>query len=83
MAANVSQYQAAASAGVDMEKEWISTNDGRVRDSHRHIDGKRLALTAKFQVNGDLMGYPGDRSGSAKNVINCRCVIGYIAAGEE
>lgn len=83
MAANHSQYQAASETGYALVKEWISTNDGRTRDNHRHLDGKQIALTDKFQVGNDFMRYPGDRSGSAKNIINCRCVVGYVTSGDE
>jgi hypothetical protein len=31
-----------------------------------------------FEVDGELLDYPGDPTGSAANVINCRCAVGYI-----
>ena len=30
-----------------------------------------------FNVGGELLMYPSDPKGSAANVINCRCVLGY------
>jgi HK97 family phage portal protein len=59
-------------SGVANAKEWISTGDDRTRDSHRSLDGKVVAIDKKFS-NG-LM-YPGDASGPASEVINCRCVL--------
>ena len=80
-AANVSQFtraeMAATDSGLDVRIEWISTNDGRVRDSHRSTNGKIIAMGDSFNVNGAKMKYPSDPSGGAANVINCRCVLGY------
>ena len=82
-AANVSQFtraeMAATDSGLDVQIEWISTNDGRrVRDSHRNVNGgKTIAIGEKFNVGGTKMKYPSDPSGGAANVINCRCVLGY------
>ena len=80
-AANVSQFtraeMAATDSGLDVQIEWISTNDGRVRDSHRSVNGKIIPMGESFNVNGSKMKYPSDPSGGAANVINCRCVLGY------
>jgi uncharacterized protein with gpF-like domain len=80
-AANVSQFtraeMAATDSGLDVKIEWISTNDGRVRDSHRSTNGQIVAIGEKFNVGGTKMKYPSDPSGGAANVINCRCVLGY------
>jgi len=68
---------AATDSGLDVQIEWISTNDGRVRDSHRSVNGKIIPMGESFNVNGSKMKYPSDPSGGAANVINCRCVLGY------
>lgn len=62
--------QAAKSKGADVVKQWDSTLDGQTRDSHRRIDGEIRELDEKFS-NG-LM-FPGDPSGGAAEVVNCRC----------
>jgi len=31
-----------------------------------------------FIIGGESLDYPGDPSGSAANVINCRCSVGYL-----
>lgn len=56
--------------GADVLKQWDATLDGRTRDSHRRVDGEIRELDEKFS-NG-LM-FPGDPSGSAAEVVNCRC----------
>ncbi len=53
-------------------KIWVSVVDGETRDSHLMTDGEERPLDRPFS-NG-LM-YPGDPSGDAEEVINCRCVI--------
>ena len=63
------QY-AAKAKGADVVKQWDAALDGRTRDSHRHVDGEIKELDEKFS-NG-LM-FPGDPSGGAAEVVNCRC----------
>lgn len=63
------QY-AAKKKGADVVKQWDASLDGRTRDSHARVDGEIRELDEKFS-NG-LM-FPGDPSGSAAEVINCRC----------
>lgn len=77
-ALNFSQMAAADSEDVEMDKQWIAIEDSRVRRSHSHagVDGQRVAIDEPFS-NG-LM-FPGDPTGSAKEVINCRCTLGYFA----
>lgn len=64
------QYSAKAK-GADIVKQWDAALDGRTRDSHRMVDGEIRELDEKFS-NG-LM-FPGDPSGGAAEVVNCRCV---------
>lgn len=63
------QYAARAN-GADVVKQWDAALDSRTRDSHARLDGEIRELDEKFS-NG-LM-FPGDPSGSAAEVINCRC----------
>jgi hypothetical protein len=68
------------SAGIKMIKVWVSTNDGRTRDRHKPkseggVGGEERAIDKPFS-NG-LM-YPGDQSGPAKEVVNCRCSYSTI-----
>lgn len=63
--------KAAANRGADVVRQWDSALDGRTRDSHRRVDGEIREIDEKFS-NGLL--YPGDPSGRAAEVINCRCV---------
>ena len=58
--------------GADVVKQWDSTLDGLTRSSHRQVDGEVKELDEKFS-NG-LM-FPGDPSGKAAEVVNCRCSL--------
>lgn len=62
--------QTAKKKGADVVKQWDASLDKRTRDSHARVDGEIKELDEKFS-NG-LM-FPGDPSGSAAEVINCRC----------
>lgn len=62
--------KAAAKRGADVVRQWDSALDGRTRPSHARVDGEIRELDEKFS-NG-LM-YPGDPSGGAAEVVNCRC----------
>lgn len=57
--------------GADVVKQWDAALDGKTRDSHARVDGEIRELDEKFS-NG-LM-FPGDPSGGAAEVVNCRCV---------
>ena len=59
-------------------RRWIANRgDGRTRNTHLAVKGLKK-VDEKFLVGGDLLRFPGDPRGSAKEVINCRCVIGYV-----
>ena len=61
----------AKSRGANVMKQWDATLDGGTRPSHARIDGEIRETDEKYS-NG-LM-FPGDPSGPAAEVINCRCV---------
>ena len=72
-------------AGVEL-KSWVTAGSGEIREAHiaagqKYAEG--IALDVPFEVGGELLMYPGDPSGSALNIINCRCLsIAIIAAGK-
>ena len=65
-------YARAEADGIILQKEWLSTNDGRTRHSHAMLDGAIVDQDKKFE-NG-LM-YPGDPSGRPEETWNCRCTL--------
>lgn len=81
-AASYANQSAAEATNIEMDKEWIAFIDGREREAHRQADGQTVPMNEDFTVDGESLAYPGDPSGSAGNVINCRCVVGYIPRGD-
>jgi len=77
-ATNAANYATLESAtdmfGQDnLQKEWMTSVDGRERPAHRGADGQIVDFKERFSVGGELLFHPGDPVGSAKNVVNCRC----------
>jgi len=72
-------------AGVEL-KAWITSGDTEVRDSHKNAGVKYaegIPLEQPFEVDGEMLMYPGDPAGSAGNIINCRCLeIARRASGK-
>lgn len=76
-AAEQGSFEAAKSTGLDMVKEWGATEDMRTRFTHAVADGQIRQMDVPFDVGADKLMFPGDPNGSAKEVINCRCVALY------
>lgn len=68
-------YDKAAEMGIEIEKEWIATEDSRTRESHAEMDGVRIKYSETFP-NG--LEYPGDPNGAPEEVYNCRCTVRAI-----
>lgn len=64
------RYNDLEDRGLIMKKVWIATPDDRVRESHIDIDGEEQDINNRF-TNGCM--FPGDGSGPADEVWNCRC----------
>lgn len=71
-AGRVDSYKRAEKMGIEMEEQWVATLDSRTRDSHRLLDGKRIAVGGTFP-NGCR--FPGDPKGKPEEVYNCRCTL--------
>ena len=70
----------AKAMGINVQKRWMATLDGRTRHTHRILDGETIDIEEKFS-NG-LM-YPGDNSGDGKEFYNCRCTMLGIIDGQK
>ena len=70
-------HEAAVDTGLPLEKDWLAASDAR--DDHAAADdGRSIPMDELFEVGGERLRYPGDPSGSAENVINCRCQEGHV-----
>lgn len=76
-AASFGSQEAAKSTGLTLQKEWAAADDSRTRPSHNKIDGKRIDMDQKFNLDGDLLMYPGDPSAPIGQIARCRCVELY------
>ena len=79
------RHEGMKDAKVD-KKGWLDAHDDHVRDAHKKA-GRDYAtgidVGLPFIVDNENLMYPGDPSGSAGNIINCRCVeIALVAAGK-
>lgn len=66
--------QKAIDAGADVVKQWDATLDRRTRPAHARADGQIREMDEDFDVWNEKLPAPGI-GGSARNVINCRCVM--------
>lgn len=68
------RYKQLEKQGAVLNKVWIATHDGRVRDWHLTMDGQEVGIHQKFtDGNGYQLDYPGDPSAHPSTVYNCRC----------
>jgi hypothetical protein len=87
-AANTGSMVGALSTGLETKKEWIAQIDDRTRRTprdqydHRVMDGVMVGMDEYFHVPTKMGGFqnmlhPGDPAGSAGDICNCRCSIGF------
>lgn len=62
---------------LELKKEWVATEDERTREAHNDADGQKVDMDDSFIVGGESLSRPGDDTGSAENIIRCRCSLGY------
>jgi len=77
-AANFATMESATTIfpGAQMMKEWIASFDDRTRSSHAEAGASEpVPYNDAFMVGGSLLMYPGDPSGPAAEVVNCRCSV--------
>lgn len=75
-------FDRAAGLGVELMDEWNSILDGATRHSHRHMHGERKPHDSKKPFSNGCR-WPGDPSGPAAEVYNCRCrVISWVKGFE-
>lgn len=72
-ASEKASFDAAKALGIPIAKEWAAAEDNRTRRTHADIDGRTIGIDDLFSVGDDRLLYPGDPSGSAKEIVNCRC----------
>ncbi len=76
-ASNYASMQAAQQSGLTLNKVWLASADAHTRPAHADADGQIVPMDEPFEVGGEQLDYPGDPSGSAANICNCRCTTYY------
>jgi len=74
-AQNTGSWVAAQENAEGVRKEWLTSGDERVRESHVHFGNLGPREMNYYYANNLL--YPCDPNGDAEEIINCRCVILY------
>lgn len=78
----MAEIQQAADQGLDVQKMWLATLDGRTRHSHANTDGQIRKKDENFNVNGSE-GQAPRLTGVASQDINCRCDAIILVDGVE
>lgn len=71
----LARFEEAQSKGIEMEKEWFATLDGRTRYEHRELDRQRKPIDEPFEVEGLEIMYPADPHAHPRLTYNCRCTM--------
>lgn len=76
-AQNEGAFAGAQSAGVPLQKVWLSSGSGDPRPTHLAANGQVRPMDEKFNIGGVMMSKPGDKSVGAEDIINCRCSVAF------
>lgn len=71
------QYKTWSQAGDLVQKTWNTSEDERVRHSHREADGQTRPVGRKFRVGKSYMDHVGDPRAPIEEIAGCRCWNGY------
>ena len=71
---------------IVLKRQWLSSRDDRVRDSHKHMDGQIVGLDEPFKIytpdgqpTDRTLNYPADyEANEPAETIHCRCTIKTI-----
>lgn len=74
-ASNAGSLQAMQELGAE-SKEWISSRDSKVRETHQRLDGQVVKVSEKFtSPSGVTLDFPGDPGADPAETVNCRCSV--------
>ena len=71
-------YTQLGEQGIQVRKQWLSAQDGKVRDSHKWLNAKIVDANENFQLPDQYGGYSASSPASFDQVgenVNCRCTI--------
>lgn len=73
-------YLEAKDKGVDLQKQWMSTSDGRTREDHNTLNGQVVEVDEAFTI-GNYKAQGPRMFGVAREDINCRCTTVSVVNG--
>lgn len=77
------EYKQAEESGIELERQWVTAMDDRVRDAHAELDGQTRPEGEPFENSlGEIM-YPGDITADPANFYNCRCATRGVIKGHK
>lgn len=76
-ASNFAAHEGMEQGGIE-KKEWIATQDSRVRDTHAAADGQIVNMAESFLVGGYPAKYPCDPDLPPEESIQCRCTVAGV-----
>lgn len=74
---NGARHAAMQEAEVD-GREWATSGDDNVRESHAAMDGVVIPVDGSYAVGGATLRFPGDPDGPASEICQCRCGEGPV-----
>lgn len=77
---NEAALRQAEASGRVLRKQWLSSRDDRVRTTHADADGQTRLIGEPFSVGAARLDFPGDPTGPAGEVKNCRCTMLFEVA---
>jgi HK97 family phage portal protein len=81
-ATNYAKIESAKQVGM-RKKVWVTAIDERTRTGHAEANAQVRDIDEPFEVaieageEKEPLMYPGDKSGSPGNIINCRCTVAF------
>lgn len=83
-AAGMGRMAAARQSKILMRKRWLNSRDKRVREQHRDAPvGVGGEIKGMEEVFSNGLQQPGDPTGPAKQVIQCRCTVVFEPVRDE
>ena len=74
-------YRQAATAGINIQKQWLSSRDAKVRTAHETLDGVIVGVNEEFESEGYTSPSPAN-FGDPSLDVNCRCTIVPVIDGK-
>lgn len=68
-------YTEASGFGIKVQKQWISSRDSKVRDSHASLDGQMVGVNENFISDQGYEAAHPAAFGVPSEDINCRCTM--------